>query len=316
MRALLGYIFAVSILLGSAYAGLEWLSAPEPLSAEKSVAHGTKPADKLAPTRLSKVAGPGAADRKPDGAVAGKTASEERSDGTGQESKHARADITTGQSSKPERPEGVAVGGCAPIGLTRNGELVFSMQCQDMIERHRHESASSEVAPTPSATAEAQPAANPDTQAATQPNSSSAEATDARSKTVVNSGSNNVVTNESEPSPAKDNAENTRVRSSTHDNIGETRNHAAVSTETSPSHPTSANARTTGESKSEAATAEVGNTARKPTKRAQHTRPETIVTTPERHDAARDQRTPTPPRSNRMAARGDSDLWYNVLGLR
>src|SRR5436305_827220 len=91
MRALLGYIFAVSILLGSAYAGLEWLSAPEPLSAEKSVAHGTKPADKLAPTRLSKVAGPGAADRKPDGAVAGKTASEERSDGTGQESRQAQA---------------------------------------------------------------------------------------------------------------------------------------------------------------------------------------------------------------------------------
>ena len=38
------------------------------------------------------------------------------------------------------RVEGAPAGGCAPIGLTASGDLVFSMQCQEMIERHRRSS--------------------------------------------------------------------------------------------------------------------------------------------------------------------------------
>jgi hypothetical protein len=50
-------------------------------------------------------------------------------------------------------------------------------------------------------------------------------------------------------------------------------------------------------------------------KQAPRTRP-AILRTAERHDAAREQRLSPVPRSRRMAARGDSELWYNILGLR
>src|SRR5260221_38576 len=37
-----------------------------------------------------------------------------------------------------QRSDGVPAGGCMPIGLTARGDLVFSMQCREMIEReHR-----------------------------------------------------------------------------------------------------------------------------------------------------------------------------------
>jgi hypothetical protein len=35
------------------------------------------------------------------------------------------------------RPDNVPVGGCMPIGLTARGDLVFPMQCRELIERER-----------------------------------------------------------------------------------------------------------------------------------------------------------------------------------
>jgi hypothetical protein len=35
------------------------------------------------------------------------------------------------------KPDNVPVGGCMPIGLTARGDLVFPMQCRELIERER-----------------------------------------------------------------------------------------------------------------------------------------------------------------------------------
>src|SRR4030088_56121 len=36
-----------------------------------------------------------------------------------------------------QRSDGVPAGGCMPIGLTARGDLVFPMQCRELIERER-----------------------------------------------------------------------------------------------------------------------------------------------------------------------------------
>jgi hypothetical protein len=52
------------------------------------------------------------------------------------------ADVLTKQA------EDVPSGGCMPIGLTAKGELVFPMQCQELLERYRGPVASQDPVPT------------------------------------------------------------------------------------------------------------------------------------------------------------------------
>src|SRR5205085_7168053 len=82
---------------------------------------------------------------------------------------------------------------------------------------------------------------------------------------------------------------------------------------------------TTGEGTSGNTNPDVEQAAAKSAKKKLMPRPrppETIVRAAEHHDASREQREPAreqrppPQRSKTVAARGDSDLWYNVLGLR
>jgi BA14K-like protein len=62
-------------------------------------------------------------------------------------------------SAKPDVP----AGGCMPIGLTASGEIVFPIQCRDLIEQHRGKDAN----PSPAAVerkpavVEEKPAAKP-----------------------------------------------------------------------------------------------------------------------------------------------------------
>ena len=39
--------------------------------------------------------------------------------------------------AEASKPDNVPVGGCMPIGLTARGDLVFPMQCRELIERER-----------------------------------------------------------------------------------------------------------------------------------------------------------------------------------
>src|ERR1700688_1109729 len=47
----------------------------------------------------------------------------------GMELRSAQAEVS--------KPDNVPVGGCMPIGLTARGDLVFPMQCRELIERER-----------------------------------------------------------------------------------------------------------------------------------------------------------------------------------
>jgi hypothetical protein len=51
----------------------------------------------------------------------------------------AQADLqrSDGQKSDARKSDGVPAGGCMPIGLTARGDLVFPMQCRELIERER-----------------------------------------------------------------------------------------------------------------------------------------------------------------------------------
>lgn len=52
------------------------------------------------------------------------------------------------QIAEPAAKEDVPVGGCMPIGLTASGEIVFPMQCKELIEREHGKSVTQSALPT------------------------------------------------------------------------------------------------------------------------------------------------------------------------
>jgi len=326
MPTLFGYLVAISMLLGGAYAGLEWLTAPDQRPAEKSAAH------KTAHTGTAAVPVPNAADSKRNAGTTAKPASTERSDEVGREAKNTESN-TTGKSSKTEKSDSVPVARCAPIGLTANGDFVFSMQCQEMIERHRGELASSETTPTapPSAEEQAARAAKPNDNSKLVP-----DAANARNDAAATSEIRPSDRNEGHPNAANSNSgtrSSKRAVARREPNANRAEPPQARRAEPPRPNPAAAPADTvtTGEGRSVNTNPDLEQAA-KAAKKTQIPRPrppETIVRAAEHHDASREQRDasrdqrepareqrPSPQRSKTVAARGDSDLWYNVLGLR
>jgi hypothetical protein len=136
MPALLGYLVALSMLIGGAYAALDWLVAPENRTAvtERSSRHPQKSAS------TETVPEPGEADRKGNARnPAGPT--------SGKQSDQASYADTAGQAGdehlKVENSQGEAAGGCTPTGITANGDFVFSIRCQNLIQHHPGEMPSS-----------------------------------------------------------------------------------------------------------------------------------------------------------------------------
>jgi hypothetical protein len=81
---------------------------------------------------------------------------------------------TANPGAAPAQPpvnEDVPSGGCMPIGLTASGEIVFPIQCKELIDRHRGAVAEQKPAAVdekPAAAAEEKPAAVEDKPAAKQ----------------------------------------------------------------------------------------------------------------------------------------------------
>jgi hypothetical protein len=326
MPTLFGYLVAISMLLGGAYAGLEWLTAPDQRPAEKSASH------KAAQSGTGAIPVPNAGDSKRNAGTTAKPAPTQRSDEVGREAKKAEASTT--ESSKTDKSDSVPVARCAPIGLTASGDFVFSMQCQEMIERHRGELASSEPSQTapPSAEDQAARAAKPNESSKPAPDAANAR-NDAAATAEIRPGDRN----EGNPMAANSNSGNrSSKRAVARREPSDNRAEPPRSRRTEPAgfNPATAPADTvtTGEGRSGNTNPDLEQAAAKAAKKKLLPRPrppEAIVKAAEHHDASREQRDasreqreptreqrPPPQRSKTVAARGDSDLWYNVLGLR
>jgi hypothetical protein len=106
---------------------LHWLAAPSDTSSIQRV----HPSKKLTANKEMAV--------ESDLDVSGATRAERRNGTTGSE------DNTKVPTANDEN---VPPGGCTPIGLTAQGQLVFPMQCQALLERHRGPMASQDPVPT------------------------------------------------------------------------------------------------------------------------------------------------------------------------
>jgi hypothetical protein len=144
MPALLGYLLAISLLLGGGYVSLHWLSTPDDISTSQ------RPSASKAPPAGKNVVG------KSDPDATAETRAEKRAHD------HAETEIpATGANSEPSNkaapdapPNETGVGeentkvqtkktedapadGCMPIGVTARGKLVFPIQCQAQLEQYR-----------------------------------------------------------------------------------------------------------------------------------------------------------------------------------
>jgi hypothetical protein len=141
MRALFAYLLALSVLLGAGYEGLRWLSQPEVAAVGEPISASTKPSAKGAvhsekPEPHGLDAAAGAAE-----AMHGAPATH-----AGPADEVVAATPTSPTAAGPEagdpqapakKTEDVTPGGCMPFGLTARGELVFPMQCQQLLAKHR-----------------------------------------------------------------------------------------------------------------------------------------------------------------------------------
>jgi hypothetical protein len=155
MPALFAYLLAVSLLVGGGYMSLHWLTAPADIRTNqqphqsKSPPAGKDVGEKYGPPVP---AAPRAENRSDDHSEMEITASSPASNASNKDtievppSGTGVAEQNTDVLSK--QAEDVPSGGCMPIGLTAKGELVFPMQCQELLERHRGPVASQDPVPT------------------------------------------------------------------------------------------------------------------------------------------------------------------------
>ena len=138
MPALLGYLIALAVFLGSGYAGLEWLASPDDPTTYQH--QNDKAATKHSGAKKSAAAVADASVRaersEPSTPANAKKAGRDEAKAT-----DANADVA--DNLKAQKPDAVPTGGCIPIGLTADGEKVFPLQCRELIERQRGPVASS-----------------------------------------------------------------------------------------------------------------------------------------------------------------------------
>jgi hypothetical protein len=133
MRSLLAYLLAVSAFLGTTYVGLEWLSEP----ARPIIRHA--PDKATAETTV-------ASERRRDENTAGSGGHGEASQTVPKPPPNQPAPAPppgpgqfTGDSQPPvaSNTEESHSGGCAPLGLTAQGKLVFPLECNELLTRNR-----------------------------------------------------------------------------------------------------------------------------------------------------------------------------------
>jgi len=167
MRARLTFLLAAGIMVGGGYAGVVWFASPSTIgygaSSRSQNAGGAPNANELGADRI-------ALDRSSNSSVVGagrKTASEEskslpplrtesRDEGdaaVGRGSQQAAQNDqskASGSSTEPSAAKDAhdtRAGGCMPFGITARGNLVFPMECRELLEQHRGVYASPDNSP-------------------------------------------------------------------------------------------------------------------------------------------------------------------------
>jgi len=134
MRTPLGYLLAFAVLLGAGYGGLHLLAEtqePRQRQVEKSTSKTMNVAGKShLPSQGTQ------AENGPT--IRGKA---EQSEGPAPPASNKAAAAPPQTKDDPQAPtkraEDVAPGGCMPFGITGQGELVFPMQCEELLGRSR-----------------------------------------------------------------------------------------------------------------------------------------------------------------------------------
>jgi hypothetical protein len=168
MRAPLAFLLAAGIMVGGGYAGLVWIASPS------TIGHGASSRSQNASSAPNaNVPSEAVVD---ENGSAGRAQNEEStslsplrtgvSSSAQQAAENDQSNATgslTEQTGATKAPD-VRAGGCMPIGITARGNLVFPMECRELLEQHRGAQARPE--PTPAAPPEQAGTVNQDVQTA------------------------------------------------------------------------------------------------------------------------------------------------------
>jgi hypothetical protein len=157
MRSLLAYLLAISAFLGTTYVGLEWLSEPtRPIiqhTADKATAETARDENRARSGGNSEPSDTGPKPPPPNQPAPAPPPGPDQ----------LKSDSQPPATSKPEDAH---AGGCAPLGLTAQGNLVFPLECHEPLARNREAgdsetstNNSSEPAPTENQNQVAEPPA-------------------------------------------------------------------------------------------------------------------------------------------------------------
>jgi hypothetical protein len=144
MPALFAYLLAISVALGGGYAGLRWLAAPDSSTGQQSSAGAKLPnkgkklpekPDSNVTTMTEAENGPKDRDKTE---ITSSTVPSGTSNKVAPEASRNEPGVSEVSPKAPtQKDDDVPGGECTPIGVTASGKLVFPMQCQAVLERHR-----------------------------------------------------------------------------------------------------------------------------------------------------------------------------------
>jgi hypothetical protein len=216
VNVVFAYLLAISVALGGGYAGLQWLSAPDASASQHSFASAKLPNKrKKLPekpdsnvTRMTE-AESGPEDRDKTEIPASTAPSGSSNKAAPETSRNETGVVEVSPKASTQEDDDVPTGGCMPIGLTAQGELVFPMKCQALLERHRgpaHSQVPASTNPPESAASPRERQAAEPAPAADQPtgvsvNRDGSSSTDANAKVEDISPSGEVKPGKESPEP-------------------------------------------------------------------------------------------------------------------
>ena len=131
-------MIAIVVFLGSGYAGLEWLAAPDVPPVHRVPKRQDGIGSALPAPRATRLSHPPnlIAERIDDSKTDIPTGSADiGKDDIGKDD--VKQPDRTAENLKVTGSDAVPAGGCMPIGLTAGGEMVFPLQCRSLLEAQR-----------------------------------------------------------------------------------------------------------------------------------------------------------------------------------